>query len=378
MYIPIANDSRFMGTSNYAPTENLLNSSDYSTDNRPKRRNLQINLQRLRTTEEKAEPSINGFTPTQDRIIESLYKKNNNNFFCEESLSPCKRNKDPSPNLKRFPITSIISPKPVFTLELVTMNAESSYQPRKIKNLRKLFSLLLTIFKEDYPSDIDVSGLTETDFLILQNLFERKFHRSAVLYKTDRSRQNLLEALTEVYAHNSTKRKEENIKFIFKWIVKIMKREFRLKVEGPMNDFSDFYQDLFNEHAQAVKQSVLSFHDPTNFDRKNHNNDNLPFKSINTDYLKHVFMCPKFKNAFFETLSESDFEKEYTQKLQKKVEKLLVRWDKQVLKIQKEQLEAKIHDYFLKSIRCKLPWTLKEAKNAKICFQAFFTSLNIN
>jgi hypothetical protein len=332
-----------------------------------KKRNLQINLTRFSGSEEKAEPVLNGFTPTQSRIIQSIYKKDNNNFFCEEALKQMSGEMSP---MKSFKVSPVQISKTLLKPELVLTEQPPAFNPKKVKYLKCLYSLLIKIFKQEFFCELEILPLTNLDLLILQNVLERKFHTTIGLYGNQHFVQQLMTAVTEIYSQNSAKRKEENIKFVFKWIMKRMRKSFREVVPGPPNDFRDFYKHFFEEKSLKQRISIETYYDPTNID-KHTNKTDLLYKSINTDYLRHVFECKKFRDEFIMNLDTCDVVAEFAKKLEKKIEKLLSRWDKQHLKLSMVQLEAKVHDYFKKSLRCKLPWTLKEAEQAISFFRKF-------
>lgn len=338
-----------------------------------KKTNLQINLTRFAGSEEKTEPVLNGFTPTQSRIIQSIYKKDSNNFFCEEALKQLSGEMSP---MKSFKVSPIQISKTLLKPELVLQEQAPVFNPKKVKYLKCLYALLIKIFKQVYPLETDIDPLTSLDLLILQNILERKFHTTISLYGNQHFVQQLMNAVTEIYSQNSAKRKEENIKFVFKWIMKRMRKSFREIVAGPPNDFHDFYEHFFGEISKQKGIPVDTYYDPTNLDKHIKKSDIL-YKSINTDYLRHVFECKKFRDEFMANLDTCDVEAEFTKKLEKKIEKLLSRWDKQHLKLSLAQLEARVHDYFKKSLRCKLPWTLKEAVQATLCFRKFISTLEL-
>ena len=336
-----------------------------------KKKNLQININHLAGSEEKTEPLLNGFTPTQTRIIQSIYKKDNNNFFCEEALRQISGEMSP---MKSFKVSPMKLSKTLLKPELVLQEQSPAFTPKKVKYLKCLYALLIKIFKQIPPHETDITPLSSLDLLILQNILERKFHTTIGLYGNQYFVQQLMYAVTEIYAQNSAKRKEENIKFIFKWIMKRMRKSFREVVAGPQNDFRDFYDHFFGEISKQKGIPVGNFYDPTNVD-KHMKKSEIVYKTINTDYLRHVFECKKFRDVFMTNLDTCDIETELTRKLEKKIEKLLSRWDKQHLKLSFSQLEARVHDYFKKSLRCKLPWTLKEAVLATQCFRKFVCTL---
>jgi hypothetical protein len=344
---------------------------------RSKKRNLQINLTRFATAEDRTEMVTNGLTPTQNRIIESIYKKDPNNFFSEE-YSILKSRGELSP-LKSLRVSPIQVTRPVIKpLHICEPDLAPQYKLKKIKHLTSLFSVLVQAFIEVTPKEIGLIKLSNLELLILQNIFERKFTVRTELYNNPRFIDEMADRLPNIYNQPSRKRKEENIKFVFKWMMKKMRKKFRMEVEGPPNEFHDFYQHFFEKSSADENLPIESFYDPTNVDKGSCERPELLHKSINTDYLSQVFRCSGFREAFTATLTACDVHAEYTKRLEKKIEKLLSRWDKLLLKHSISQLESKVHDYFKTSLRCKLPWTLREANQAVHCFTKFISTLKLD
>ena len=304
------------------------------------------------------------FSPTQKKIMLSVYKKDEK-FFGEDFFACLKRSdsiysqsglRDASPiHLIEVPVKA----NPVFD--------EIHYNTFRNKKLANLFDCLMKIFLHD-QSAFDKKMLSRFEGLLLMNIVQRKFGLT--------DQQNMQSFLTELcrrlesHIHvSSTKRKEENIKFIYKMILKKMKRQFEEQHHLPKDENNKFYQNYFGSLSNSLQVPIHDFYDPSNSDKmRGKVNTNNHFKSINTEFLQLVFRSDVFKAEFRAHLLSPEFLLEYQKKLHKKIDKMLLRWSKLVDKLPIEVLEIKANEYFRKSVRCKLPWSVFEVLQANRYF----------
>ena len=118
--------------------------------------------------------------------------------------------------------------------------------------------------------------------------------------------------------HESSKRTEENNKFVFKYITKEMKKKF-YKENGLKQDKASeiaFYNAYFKETAKTLNFPIEHFYDPL----YKTVNQNPEYKSINNKYLKIVFQSQDFKSAFKEFL-DNQFEARYAETIKSKIKK---------------------------------------------------------
>ena len=337
-------------------------------------RQLELKMARLPSCDETGElMQQNPFTPTQKMILDSIYGKKEK-FFSEEFLNTYNASLgNASPMFRRQ--TSFNSSKLSLVPEISPKEELKVKDSKRLKHLKTLFRCLSKAFAGKGLDDGD-HKLSPFELGLLEHILHRKFHLSVVLQDNEKYVQELNNACAQIGLQKSIKRKEENIKFIYKWIMKKLKKDFPLAShESPTESNTKFYDFYFTEISAKLSVTVEAFHDPTNQEKRAKNATASKYKSINTDFLKHIFLSEKFLKDFRSCLESPELEKEYQKKLHKKIEKLLLRWDKLNTKHSFEQLMDKADNYFKASVRCKLPWTLNEVVGAKEYFLKFLRSL---
>ena len=333
---------------------------------------LELKMSRIPSFEEGIELIQNPFTPTQKMIIDSIYGKKEK-FFSEEFINSYTGGiGNVSPMFKRqTSFTSKLSIVP----EMANKEELKIKESKRLKNLKLLFKTLGKIFAAKNLDDTEYK-LSPFELGLLEHILQRKFHVNVSLQSNEKYVQELNNACAQVCLQKSSKRKEENIKFIYKWIMKKLKKDFPFTSHESPNELNaKFYEFYFEDIAKQLNLTVEAFYDPTNQEKRAKSNTASKYKSINTDFLKHIFLSEKFLKDFKTCLESPELEKEYQKKLQKKIEKLLLRWDKLNSKHTLEQLMEKADNYFKVSVRCKLPWTLNEVIGAKEYFLKFLRSL---
>lgn len=334
---------------------------------------LELKMSRIPSFDESGELLQNPYTPTQKMIIDSIYGKKEK-FFSEEFLNSYNAGiGNVSPMFRRQ--TSFTTNKLSLVPEISPKEELKMKDSKRLKHLKILFKCLSKIFATKTLDDSDVK-LDNFELGLLEHILQRKFHVKVVLHKNDKFVQELNSACAQIYIQKSIKRKEENIKFIYKWIIKKLKKDFPLAShESPAESNSKFYDYYFTDIAVKMNVTVDAFHDPTNQEKRMKGVSASKYKSINTDFLKHIFLSEKFLKDFKSCLESPELEREYQKKLHKKIEKLLLRWDKMNTKHSFDQLMKKADEYFKASVRCKLPWTLNEIVGAKEYFLKFLRGL---
>ena len=165
---------------------------------------------------------------------------------------------------------------------------------------------------------------------------------------------------------SESKRKEEKVKFVYKMVLKKMKRRFEKANNLPPESNEPFYRRYFGEIADRLGMPLDHFFDPSNNKRKEAGEGaENRFKTINTEFLQLVFTSDKFKADFLAYLQSPDLLHDYQDKLGKKIRKLLTRWNKLVGKADEKEILNRANEYFINSERCKLPWAVFEVKVAR-------------
>ena len=168
----------------------------------------------------------------------------------------------------------------------------------------------------------------------------------------------------------SSKRFEENIKFIFKITFRKLKlmllKRFQISVYSKKFD-DQFYDHYFKDLVEGGKYKMEDFYDPLN------TKNNL--KTLNNDYLALVFESPEFKRDFISYISGADIQLDYQKTIKRKLTHLLSKFDGFFEGDNQEVGIQKIQKYFRKNKQCKLPWTQTEICTAVNTFMFLIKSI---
>lgn len=156
----------------------------------------------------------------------------------------------------------------------------------------------------------------------------------------------------------STKRFEDNVKFVFKLAFRKLKSTLlkRNRISFYSKKFdSQFYEYYFKDTAQRLNMNITEFFD--SFDTKK------KAKTLSVDYLKLVFNSPVFKEDFVSYINGEAIRVDYHTTLRRKIRHLLLKFDPFFVGEDKQSVKIgieKIQNYFRKNRQCKLPWTNNE------------------
>lgn len=234
----------------------------------------------------------------------------------------------------------------------------ATFQSKKIKHRNRLFNLLAKYFLNLHfdHEDFDLSPL---DVFLTAHILHRKFIVDKRFYSFGHnyniSIEQLIQLIEQSKSAASTKRPEENIKFVFKITVKRLKEALKERSDDA------FYSHYFSD--QAPDRDFAKFKDPLN--------NSVPKqkgqpKTISQKYLRLIFESPKFKHDFAEFVSGASIIIDYQKTIQKKLQKCIVGLEKRF--VLNDTLSAKdmdaVGEYVLKNKFFKLPWTVIEINNA--------------
>lgn len=232
-----------------------------------------------------------------------------------------------------------------------------------IKNFFNLLKILKAIFKNEVISLQLVKQLNLHELKILKSLLERKYH---VIFKLNMPNLNLKEKIISIMSSNSLKRPEENYKFIFKRCLKFMKSEMKKNFAKKIKkkDFEKlFYEFYFKEISEKESIPLEHFFHPKNSKAVKKLNYITP-KTINSYYINNISKSKIFMNNFLEYL-ENNLSKDYEILIDSKFSSLILKWNEEYEKNpNKDQVVYKICDYIKGNKKCKLPWNVKEIKEA--------------
>ena len=160
------------------------------------------------------------------------------------------------------------------------------------------------------------------------------------------------------------KRHEEKYKYIFKRCIDHMKKNFQDKQKGNQARIKDlernFYEFYFKEISQRDKIDLECFYDPRNTEGES---SNIP-KSFNENYIRNISKSQEFKVEFFNYMNNLLLQNELVF-LKQKIETLVEKWAKQLEEDKyTEEVIKNICEDIRNNKKGKLPWSIKEQKNA--------------
>ena len=205
------------------------------------------------------------------------------------------------------------------------------------------------------------------------SLFNQNDNSSDKLYL--KKYPELKSIISSIKTSNSSKRVEENNKFVCKHINAYLYTKFVTEERLLFNKESEkqFYKHYFEDYAKEKNIPITNFYDPVRACVKSKN----VTKSLNTEYILRILGCDKYRVDFFEYL-QTDFVADYLSAVCKKLSRLLLPLEKQ-LHISKEKDYPSIVSKFIKtkveSKWCKIPWSFQEVVTAKSHFLDYFNKL---
>lgn len=222
---------------------------------------------------------------------------------------------------------------------------------KKLKCLKKLLLLLKKIFKNEkiIPNDLK---LKKIEMMILNYILQRKFGKKLRENDLNINLEDKLILVNKILRTRSYKRPEECYKFIFSRSVKYLKSE---KNKNIMN--SNFYDYYFKEESEKEDISIFEYYYP--FVHKNKK------QNLNGNFFKMIFKSHSFKNDFLDHL-KLDFLSNFEKEIDKKLFKLLKKWDSKFDSKNKKIIIKHIKNYILKNLKSKIPWSFKEVNLAML------------
>ncbi len=243
--------------------------------------------------------------------------------------------------------------------------SQSKFLP--LRNLRRLYFFLVKFFRCEKADFSDLSELASHELEILNLILLRKYETRLFNSTSEKSDSELLSFRLGLFQSKPTsKRIEENFKFIFTRGIKHLKKIFRLNCYSEASSIQNidyrFFGYYFEELVTSDKESFESFVEHSiNKERKS--------RGLNLTYFRKVFSCKKFMEKLMEYLG-TDFEVDFDNEIERKCLQLLLKWDPLFSLGRRKEHVANCKDmneiskYLLQNKRCKLPWTLLETRNA--------------
>lgn len=247
---------------------------------------------------------------------------------------------------------------------------------KKNKQFTKLYEFLHSIFVEEHFSIEKFNGLNFIEKIVVEEILQRKFKidvfnlpGQTLLEAIDNDRLNL------IFKIKSAHRSEENKKFIFKHVMRILRRQFKHKSDKisqtENNDIDNsFLKHYFLETSQITGNQLIDYMDPLT-----KSNKNSRFKSLKAGFFALVFMAKEFKSDFLRQLQSQEFEEDYKKQTEGKLRKIISRLNKIQKKSASEvNICENIRVYFRCSQQCKLPWSKNEIECARKFFQEYLAN----
>lgn len=207
-------------------------------------------------------------------------------------------------------------------------------------------------------------------FNYIRQFFIKKYKNLNVIKATNdnytiKSRFQATLKMNSCLKSDSTKRVEENNKFIFKYVLKNLMVRFRKENRLPnlIGTEKLFYEVYFKAISDRIKYPLSCFYDPL----YNKHMVNPLFKSINNKYLKFVFQDDgPFLHAFQEGLENlvEKYRRTVFEQVKKLVWPVFEKLAKQPSKDKEQEIFNQEEESLNKKKALKLPWTDTEIKQA--------------
>lgn len=187
--------------------------------------------------------------------------------------------------------------------------------------------------------------------------------------------EDLENALNHIKLSASSKRPEENYKFVFKRCLDFMKENFReINPLVKKKDFErKFYEHYFLQISKDNDLPLECFFDPKNSLSKCENSP----KTINTHYVENISRSQEFIKEFTDYMNNQLID-ENKKALDGKIEALMLKWEKNVNEAKDfEKAIKSIKEEVEKNKKAKLPWTIREIDEAIKSVKSLFNSTAI-
>jgi hypothetical protein len=250
-----------------------------------------------------------------------------------------------------------------------------SYYCKKIVNLSGLFNLLVKLFIPSAIIEESDLQLTAVERVLLVNFLQRKNIAIGGVNSNNGQPidlQLIRDALEKFRLCKSTKRIEERKKFVYKNVLKKLRKNAvkNLEADAETHNISPneaLKRAYFSDYLTSSDLNIEQLIDPLNAANKDRT-----FKTLSKSFFKIIFKNKKLMNDFFDYLDSPEFTEDYQKRIQKKIEKLLARWEILLRKgSDGSQIMARIREYFTNNKQCKLPWTSNEIRHAIESFKKF-------
>lgn len=251
-----------------------------------------------------------------------------------------------------------------------SLELENSFKFNRFNNLKEILIKLLNQDKIDEHELAELS-LLEKKLLILF-IKKKKFsnHKYANLTQ---------EYFNHIQENPKGKRIEENMKFIFKKVIRFLKIFFQDKIyfeflPNIQSEFSNltpekkidysFYSYYFYDVAKEIRQPLEKFFHPRLSKAEDQEKQKFIPKTISRLYINFIKMSSLFVNDMNIYLQKF-FEYEIKKNIKNKIEKMCFDWEVKSNKMNDDVFYKEVETYFTLNKKCKLAWSLFEGKFAQ-------------
>lgn len=236
-----------------------------------------------------------------------------------------------------------------------------SHTSNKIKYFPHLLNLLVKIFLNEEIKTHECD-LTFIETLLFIQIVKRKFPNIVIQAKLNDSGNGseVLKIVQKLKVHPSTKKLEDNIKFVYHLTMEHIKLEF-LK-NRPSNDTTrepvTFVEHYFSDLIKNSDSNNEVLKNEFIFKLKNESNK---FINVNSEYLGSIVKSDLLMNEVVEFLKSPQLLKDYQNKILKIFETLFLKFEK-ILKQHPNILlsDKKMKEFMEYNVQYRLPWTTNE------------------
>lgn len=254
----------------------------------------------------------------------------------------------------------------------VELTEDGPFDLSKVKFLKKLGTLMIKILLGRFITAAEMEELSELEKKLFILFFEKKkFHGNQMASLSE-------DYIRRVLANPTTKKFEDNIKFVFCRMIKFLQKYFRINIFAHAKKqfkkrfrFYPLYKQLeyafngyyFGRLANKLEQPIEKFFSPRNKQSSKSQFEKLIPKNLSHLYFHHVKMSQKFvRDCTF--YLDNILLNESKHKIIHKINLVCLNWEKKLYKKNSSELNERIELSTLFNSKCKMPWSLSEVQNA--------------
>lgn len=259
-------------------------------------------------------------------------------------------------------------PKKNSTRLPLNIHGRNRYYKTKTEILKNVCGMLTDLFKNNSICS-ERPKLTTDQVRLVEIIARKKFDPVNVKLKISTNPFIYQQRLGKIdklrINHESKKRTEENIKFVYKHTLKYLKSQFYDQNKIRFNKESEirFYEHYFSKLAKEKNVALRLFFDPLTLKGEG---ERVP-KTISQDHLQLLFSCSEFKSLFV-NYAKNEFKNDYQSSIYRKLERILFPLEKELREGEEGEKVREFAKGIAQAKKLKLPWTVGEIEVALTCF----------